>query len=653
MSLKEVINEIRKIVNRSLLDLKYDAISYDVSEPPKTEFGDLTTNIAFLLGKKNHKKPYEIAKELVYNSINIQLKNIDKDSLILNAEAHPSGHINFNINYKNFNKFILEIVKQDNLSFPDIGKNSKIIIEHTSVNPNKALHIGHLRNVVLGDSLYRLFKLTNHEIIVLNYIDDSGVQVADLIVAFKFAGFNSENIDKSIKFDQYCGDIYVKMNELYNTNLDLIEKRKFVIKEIEKGDTDIAEFTNFIVEKIVKQQLLTCWRVKARYDLLIIESQILLSKLWKNTFNLLKDNNIINFSSEGKNINCWVIKDENNEEKVVVRSDRTVTYIAKDISFAVWKLNLVKDPFTYKKFSIQWDNSILWKTMLKSESEDNLLNNDKLFAIEQKPTMVITIIDSRQARLQKIISNIIEKIDDTNNKKYIYLGYEAVALSHETVQSIGFELEKINKKIIHMSGRKGIFINADIILDELYKKAYSEIKKRNPNWNDSITDKIAEGIAVSAIRYNLIKQDLDKMITFDMKEALNLEGDTSLYLQYSFARAIRILEKGNEFLPQFVLGKTNTDIKLDVLNHKTEIDLIKEISKFNIVIEEAIYSLNPKVIAKYANKLSTKFNSFYESLPVLCDDSFLKVGRLLLVKVFVIVLTNLFDLLGIQTLSRI
>ncbi|HEX6294012.1 MAG TPA: arginine--tRNA ligase [Nitrososphaeraceae archaeon] len=653
MSLKEVINEIRKIINRSLLDLKYDAINYDVSEPPKTEFGDLTTNIAFLLGKKNHKKPYEIARELVYNSINIQLKNIDKDSLILNAEAHPSGHINFNINYKNFNKFILEIVKQEKVSFPDIGKNTKITIEHTSVNPNKALHIGHLRNVVLGDSLYRLFKLTDHEIIVLNYIDDSGVQIADLIVAFKFAGFNSEIIDKSIKFDQYCGDIYVKMNELYNTNLDLIEKRKCVIKEIEKGDTGIAEFTNFIVEKIVKQQLLTCWRIKARYDLLINESQILSSKLWKDTFNFLKDNNIIYFSSEGKNLNCWVIKDENNEEKVLVRSDGTVTYIAKDISFAVWKLNIVEDPFTYKRFSIQWDDSILWKAMLKSESEDNLLHNNKLFAIEQKPTIVITIIDSRQARLQKIISNIIEKINHTNNKKYVYLGYETVALSHDTVKSIGFEIEKINKKIIHMSGRKGIFINADIILDELYKKAYSEVKKRNPNWNDSITDNIAEGIAVSAIRYNLIKQDLDRMITFDMIEALNLEGDTSLYLQYSFARAIRILEKGNEFIPKFVKGETNTDIKLDVLNHKMEIDLIKEISKFNIVIEEAVYTLNPKVIAKYANKLSTKFNSFYERLPVLCDDSFLKVNRLLLVKVFVIMLRNLFDLLGIQTLSRI
>src|ERR687897_1987340 len=409
MTLKEVINQIRQIVNKALLDLEYEKIEYDVSEPPKTEFGDLTTNIAFLLSKRIHKKPNEIAKELVSNSINFQLNNIGKASLILNANAHISGHINFNINYAIFNKFLLKMVKQKDLLLPPSGLNKQIVIEHTSVNPNKALHIGHLRNVIIGDSLYRLFNLTNHKTIVLNYIDDSGVQIADLIVAFKFAGFNSENIDKSIKFDQYCGDIYVKINELYKTNPDLIEKRKLVIKEIEKGDTDIAEFTNFIVEKIVKQQLLTCWRIKARYDLLIIESQILLSKLWKNTFNLLKDKYIIHYSSEGKNINCWLIKDENNEEKVVVRSDQTATYIAKDISFAVWKLNLVEDPFTYKKFSIQWDRSILWKTMLKSESKDELSNNYKLFSNDQKPTTVITIIDSRQARLQNIISNIIEK----------------------------------------------------------------------------------------------------------------------------------------------------------------------------------------------------------------------------------------------------
>jgi len=651
MTLKEVIHQIREIINKSLVDLKYETIEYDVSEPPKTEFGDLTTNIAFLLSKRMHKKPNEIARELVYNSINLQLKNMGNDSLILNADAHISGHINFNINYVNFNKFLLALVNKNKLLLPNIGQNKKIVIEHTSVNPNKALHIGHLRNVVVGDSLYRLFKMTNHKTIVLNYIDDSGVQVADLIVAFRFAGFNPDNMDKNFKFDQYCGEIYVKMNELYKTNLDLIEKRKLVIKEIEQGNTELAQFTNDIVEKIVKQQLVSCWRIKSRYDLMVIESQILLSKLWEKTLNLLKDRNIIHFSTEGKNINCWVIKDEHNEEKVVIRSDGTATYIAKDISFAVWKLNLVDDPFTYTKFSLQWDNSILWKSMLKSETTQNSLHENNLVLGENSPSKVITVIDSRQARLQKIISSIISEIDP-NIQNYIFLGYETVALSPYTVQAIGKELDEINKKVIHMSGRKGIFINADNILDELHKKAYSEIRKRNSDFDDTTTEEIAEGIAVSAIRYNLLKQDLDKMITFDMKEALNLDGDTSLYLQYSFARAMRILEKGRSTLEEFI-NKRNDNIRFDLLNHKIEVELIKEISKFNLIIEEALNSLNPKILAKYANKISTKFNLFYENLPVLGTDLFLKVNRLMLVRVFVNVLANLFEILGIETFSRI
>lgn len=651
MTLKEVIHQIREIINKSIVDLKYETIEYDVSEPPKTEFGDLTTNIAFLLSKRMHKKPNEIARELVYNSINLQLKKMGKDSLIRNADAHISGHINFNINYVNFNKFLLAMVKKNKLLLPNIGQNKKIVIEHTSVNPNKALHIGHLRNVVVGDSLYRLFKMTNHKTLVLNYIDDSGVQVADLIVAFRFAGFNPDNMDKNFKFDQYCGEIYVKMNELYKTNLDLIEKRKLVIKEIEQGNTELAHFTNDIVEKIVKQQLVSCWRIKSRYDLMVIESQILLSKLWEKTLNLLKDRNIIHFSTEGKNINCWVIKDEDNEEKVVIRSDGTATYIAKDISFAVWKLNLVDDPFTYTKFSLQWDNSILWKSMLKSETTPNSLHENNLVLGENSPSKVITVIDSRQARLQKIISSILSEIDP-KIQNYIFLGYETVALSPYTVQAIGKELDEKNKKVIHMSGRKGIFINADNILDELHKKASSEIRKRNSDFDDTTTEEIAEGIAVSAIRYNLLKQDLDKMITFDMKEALNLDGDTSLYLQYSFARAMRILEKGRSTLEEFI-NERNDNIRFDLLNHKIEVELIKEISKFNLIIEEALNSLNPKILAKYANKISTKFNLFYENLPVLGTDLFLKVNRLMLVMVFVNVLANLFEILGIESFSRI
>ena len=653
MTLKEVIDQIRQIVDKALFDLEFEKLDYDVSEPPKPEFGDLTTNITFLLSKRIHKKPNEIAKELVYNSINPQLKNIGKNSLILNANAHISGHINFYINYVTFNKFLLQWVNENDLLKSNNGFNKKIVMEHTSVNPNKALHIGHLRNVIIGDSLYRLFKLTNHSTFVLNYIDDSGVQVADLIVAFKFAGFSPEDIGNDIKFDQYCGEVYVRMNELYKTNLELIEKRKLVIKEIEQGNNEIAQFTHFIVEKIVEQQLQSCWRIKSRYDLLVIESQILLSKLWEQTFNLLKEKNIIYYSTKGKNINCWVLRDEHNEEKVIIRSDGTATYIAKDISFAVWKLNLVTDPFIYSKISLQWDKSILWKTMLKSENtnDSSFQQIDFLFK-EKRPDKVITVIDSRQARLQKIISVVLNNIETNINKKYIYLGYETVALSPKSVQDIGVELNNINKKIIHMSGRKGIFINADTILNKLHKKAYYEVKKRNPSLDDITISGIAEGIAVSAIRYNLLRQDVDKMITFDIEEALNLEGDTSLYLQYSFARAMRIIEKSNDSIEEFINGK-NAKIRCDLLNNTIESDLIKEISKLNIIIEESINTLNPKIITKYANRISTKFNSFYENIPVLSSEQIYKESRLTLVKVFVKVLANLFKILGIESFSRI
>ena len=653
MTLKEVIDQIRQIVDKALFDLEFEKLDYDISEPPKTEFGDLTTNIAFLLSKRLNKKPNEIAKELVYNSINLQLKNIGKNSLILNANAHISGHINFYINYVTFNKFLLEWVNEKDLLKSTNGFNKKIVMEHTSVNPNKALHIGHLRNVIIGDSLYRLFKLTNQSTFVLNYIDDSGVQVADLIVAFKFAGFTPEDIGNDIKFDQYCGEVYVRMNELYKTNLELIEKRKLVIKEIEQGNNEIAQFTHFIVEKIVEQQLQSCWRIKSRYDLLVIESQILLSKLWEQTFNLLKEKNIIYYSTKGKNLNCWVLRDEHNEEKVIIRSDGTATYIAKDISFAVWKLNLVNDPFIYNKFSLQWDKSILWKTMLKSENtnDSSFQQTDFLFK-EKRPDKVITVIDSRQARLQKIIGVVLNNIETNINKKYIYLGYETVALSPKSVQDIGVELNNINKKIIHMSGRKGIFINADTILNKLHKKAYYEVKKRNPTLDENTISGIAEGIAVSAIRYNLLRQDVDKMITFDIEESLNLEGDTSLYLQYSFARAMRIIEKSNDSIEGFINGK-NAKIRCDLLNQTLESDLIKEISKLNIIIEESINTLNPKIITKYANRISTKFNSFYENIPVLSSEQIYKESRLILVKVFVKVLANLFKILGIESFSRI
>lgn len=666
MTLSTVIKEINNLLDLTFSDLNYPRIEYSVTEPPLSDFGDLTTNIAFLLAKKTKRKPLFVATEIVEKIINPRISNVEKKnySLIQSAEAHASGHINFKINYPILSKFLFKIIERKDLKFPDIGKEKNIIIEHTSVNPNKSLHIGHLRNIVIGDILYRLFKYTNHNVRVLNYIDDSGVQVADIIVAFLFKGFEFKTIKKNIKFDEYCGEIYSKLSDIYQVEPDLLNKRNFVIKEIERGNNEISKFTWDIVKNVLFEQLKTCWRIKARYDILNIESQIIASGLWEQTFTLLKERQIINYVNEGKNRGCWTFKPDNEEEKILVRSDGTATYIAKDIPYALWKLGRFIDPFYYTLFAEQWDGSHLLKTevlrnnsILRIEKEKHNENNDSIVKVVHPPNTidftetnkkidkVITVIDSRQSRLQNIIYQIIHRLDSMS-QKYCYLGYEAVALSQQTVKEIGMTIQN-NKQVVHMSGRKGIFISGDYILDELRKKSCVEIRSRNKEIKEKEIDIIAESIAISALRYSLIKKDLDKLITFDIQEELNLDGDTSLYLQYAYARGIRILEKGQNLqIPNIV--------KFELLNKNIEREIIKEILKYEMIVEEAVDSLNPKVIARYANVLATKFNSFYETLQVLnAENSELKVARFSLVKSFCVLLRGIFLLLGIEPLNRL
>ncbi|MGD1835477.1 MAG: arginine--tRNA ligase [Nitrososphaeraceae archaeon] len=654
MTLEKVIYEIEQVILeflRSTNNLDIEK-KYEISEPPNDNLGDLTTNVAFLISNKNNTKPYEISEIIVKNFIQPHIKKNKRFSLLENVESHKSGHINFRINYSNLNKELLEIIKNDKIKLKDLGLGKNIIIEHTSVNPNKALHVGHLRNVILGDTLYRLFKATNYNPIVLNYVDDSGVQVADIIVAFKYAGFNQEP-DLEIKYDHYCGEIYIKINNKFDEKPEIKEKRKEIIKEIEKGDSKIAEYTKNIVKRVLKEQLNTCWRIKARYDILNVESQIIESHLWEKIFTLLKEKNIITYVKEGKNKDCWVIKLKD-EDKVIIRSDGTSTYIAKDIPYAIWKLGLINDPFEYNEFEKQWDNSMLWITKVNDKIKNKEKNTlfTKYFNNTEK---VITIIDSRQTRLQNIISDILQKLDE-DKKRYHYLGYESVALSSSTVKNLGFDGQnKIHNKVIQMSGRKGIVVNADDILDEIKKKIQTEILKRDSTLSENEINIISEGMAISTIRYSLMKQDLDKLIVFDIKEAINLNGDTSIYLQYSYARAQRILEKFN--LENQNNKESERDLNDDVtrlLVNQEETDLIKEIFKINIIVGDAIKNLSPKLIPKYGYKLATKFNIFYETLSVLNEkDEKLKYARIILVKAFTVIMSTIFDLIGIQVLNKI
>jgi arginyl-tRNA synthetase len=640
LTIRLLINEIHQALLTALSNLNYSHPDFNISESPRKEFGDLSCNIAFLLSKKLKRRPVDIANEIIEKELKpyIEKKKADNSmSFILSVESHPSGYINFKTNVANLASYALnEVLKNPNYGFIKIGNREKIIIEHTSINPNKAVHVGHMRNVILGDTLYRILKATNYEVKVLNYIDDSGLQVADIVVGFKFAGLPLNPIDESIKFDQYCGDeVYVKINEMYKDDHNLEEKRILVLKEMEQGTSEIAQFALQISMRVLKDQLKTCWRIKAHYDLLNFESQIVISGLWNKSFEMLKENRIVTLQTQGKNKNCWVIKQDNEEEKVIVRSDGTATYIAKDIPYAAWKLGLVEDPFFYYKFAVQWDGSILWSTTLDPNSGNS---KHPWFNSADK---VITVIDSRQTRLQRIITKVLSSLR-VNNDRYYHLAYEAITLSSETAKILGLNIG--DRQFMHISGRKGIYVNADYVLNKLQAIAYKEVKKRNPDLLENDINMIAEEIGISAIRYNLIKQDLDKIITFDIVDSLSLVGNTGPYLQYTYARSQRILEKYGEKIKS---GNFN------LLTQEYEVDLIKIIAKMDLEIEQTVKTLNPKLLAKYAYDLATAFNLFYEKVPVLREENKeIMLSRLVLVKSLGITMKNIFSVLGISALDR-
>lgn len=500
MSFKKFIGEANEVIKFALEKLDIRNESYSITEPAKEDFGDLSCNVAFLLVKELQKSPYEIASMLVEQYPNYSEGNqLQSGSYISSVIAHESGYINFKANFNLIGKEIISDILENDLSYLDIGKQRKVIVEHTSVNPNKALHVGHLRNVVIGDTLYRILKKTNHDVKVLNYVDDSGLQVADILVGFLYLKFPITPPNKNIKFDQYCGnEIYVKVNELYEKDQSLVEKRKSLLKKLESGDPEVSSFASEITSKVLKDQLATCWRIRARYDLLNLESHIINSYLWKKTFEILRDEKIIKKETKGENMGCWIFESVDEGTKIIVRSDNTATYIAKDIPYALLKVGTIEDPFKYRLFMKQWDDTDLWVTTIGDSIN---VTHPIFFPAEYS----ITVIDSRQTRLQKIIKEILGKFTSKSNK-YLHFAYGPVLLSSRTSKSLGINVE--NEKSVQMSGRKGIYVDADFVLDTLYSKAKEEIIKRNPEITGDDLEKTSEEIAISAMRYSLIKNDL-------------------------------------------------------------------------------------------------------------------------------------------------
>ena len=631
MKFLEFQEEVNDALEAACERLGYKGIDIDLALPPGDEYGDLASSLPLRIAKQTSQTPAEVAVRLAS-----ELADSPKRSKYVGAVSpHRGGYLNFSINYPRFIKDSIEAV-----SIGELGKGKrgrKLIVEHTSVNPNKGLHIGTARNLVLGDSLSRVMDYLGDRVHVLNYIDDSGAQVADVIVGFLYMGLPSD-APPGVKYDVYCGDnVYTRVTAEYARNPTLKEKQAFVLKEIESGKGEVSTFTAKVVRRILDAQLETCWRLGASYDLLNWESQLVHSGLWGGIFEQLKKKGNVKFVTEGENKGCWVIPDpDTGEEKVVVRSDGTAVYVAKDIPYAAWKVGLVNDPFAYEVFSeSQPGGRKLYTTILGKGRQDLGFGGSE---------MVVTVIDTRQAYLQRIVAKVLDWLEAGASRRYLHRSYEVVALSKKTATRMGFE---IDKEFVHMSGRKGLYVNVDAVLGELKEKAIKETSNRNPKEGPAWVADVAEAVAVSALRYELIKQDPDKIIVFDTDEALKFEGDTGPYLLYTYARGRRILEK-TEGTPRVDLQSAGKLVK------PQERRLIKKLSMLDLAVAKAGEYLSPKEVAKYAHDLAVCFNDFYEGVPVNTEpDSSLRDARLALVEAASKVLSEAMGLIGIPSRQRI
>jgi arginyl-tRNA synthetase len=626
-----------------------------VEVPPRRALGDLAVPLAFELARRLRKAPRAIAQEIV--AALGPLEGISK------AEAAPNGYINVFFDRAGFVRRGLadgEPADATPAAVTSAIPRVNTIVEHTAINPNKAAHIGHLRNSTLGDTFVRLLRFSGVPVEVQNYIDDTGVQVADVVVGFRELERKSlDDIraiadDPKLKFDYYCWDLYARVTEWYAGDKERLAIRAQALHDIEHGGNESAEIAAFIADRIVRAHLKTMARMNVDYDLLTWEGDILRLKFWARAFDILRESGAMYLQESGKLKGCWVMKidedlaigesaddegdaeegedegeanDQQSREKVIVRSNGVVTYVGKDIALQFWKMGLLGKDFHYRKFAERMDHKPLWATSTEPTSAEVLA------AMEQgaRPHfgaagMTYNVIDTRQTYLQKLLKQALATLGHVKEaERSHHFSYEMVALSHRTARELGYQDFDESRPFVEVSGRKGLGVKADDLFDRLIAKAHAEVVKRNADLPDDVSRKTAEQIAIAAVRYFLIKFTRTKVIAFDIDEALAFEGETGPYLQYSVVRARNIFNKLQE---REGLGEAEVLAKLaDTPSTPIEGEegddlwnLVLEAGRLDEVVEQAVRSLEPAGLAKYAFSLAQLFNALYHKYPVLNEE---------------------------------
>lgn len=599
--------------------------------PPKTELGDLAFPIGFELAKQvkaatgEKQNPRALAETL-----KAELGSVDGVDRI---EIAGAGYLNV---FFDRAKFLAENLTVSPL--PSLGSTtgSKMCVEHTSVNPNKAAHIGHVRNSVLGDTFQRILKATGKRVEVQNYIDNTGVQVADVVVGFIYVekrdlesikALDAELTAKGISFDYYCWDLYAKVGQLYQTDEELKSKRAEVLHLIEGGNNPTADLADYVATRNVECITKTMERLSIRYDLLPRESEILHLHFWNKAFEQMKERGVIHYVEEGKHAGCWVMpfeshegSDEHEADKILVRSNGTVTYTGKDIAYQMWKLGVLGMDFFYKPFFKYDDGKEIWIT---TADEGHAKPHDHEFG---RGEVVYNVIDSRQSYPQEVVKKGVAAIHpEIGERGSVHLSYEMVALSPAAAEELGFEVtdEDRKKPFIEMSGRKGLGVKADDLITRLEEKALAEVESRHPDAPLDEKKDIAHQIAVGALRYFLLKFTRNTVIVFDFNEALSFEGETGCFVQYSAVRAnsiFRKLEDQNVAIDPAAINDLEKAKQVFASETGTEIwSMLTFASRLQETVETAATQNEPAILAKYTFNLAKAFNLFYRNHKIISE----------------------------------
>jgi arginyl-tRNA synthetase len=636
--------------------------------PPKTELGDLAFPVAFELAKRIKQQtgektnPRQIAERLK--------AALEGNESVERVEVAGAGYLNV---FFNRAKFLAESASAEVLPLLKSVADKdapKRMVEHTSVNPNKAAHIGHVRNAVLGDTFVRILRAGGNSVEVQYYIDNTGVQVADVVIGFVYLEKMSLDVIKQLDlqlkelgktFDYYCWDLYARVGREYQTNEDLKNKRAEVLHLIEEGDNETATIADYIATRNVECIVNTMERFSIRYDLLPRESDILHLQFWAKAFEKMKELNVIRLETEGKNANCWVMptdshtgNDEHDADKILVRSNGTVTYTGKDIAYQLWKLGELGLDFNYKLFQTYFDGKEVWTTTTEPT------NNTPVTSFGGGET-VYNVIDSRQSYPQEVVKKGVSLISpEKGERASVHLSYEMVALSPAAAEELGFQIsdEDKQKSFVEMSGRKGLGVKADDLLNRLEENALAEVERRHPDLSDAQKRETAHIIAIGALRYFLLKFTRTTVIVFDFKEALSFEGETGCFCQYSAVRVNSIFRKleenGLETALKLIAEKQSEISEIYNAEDGNEIwSLLALSARLGETVSYSAAQNEPAILAKYTFNLAKSFNLFYHNHKILIEENPAKRAVLIVVAdIARRTLTTALDTLGIEVPER-